>query len=436
MIAYIDTILATDVAPHEPGAAVAVVKDGAVLHCKGYGRANLEWDVAIAPDTVFPLGELAMPFTATCVMLLHEQGTLHVDAPLTTYLPDFPATNPPITLYHLLTHTSGLDENFDRFDPRQDWTPDDVYAVIKEVLLRVPPGSAGWSGWFSGYFLLQRIIERVSGRSFEDVLQSHIFAPLGMTSSCYLRHATITPRRASGYSATPEFVYQNAPYVDVTHPWAGGPIGSTAQDLARWASALQQGRLLSPALLERMYTRVTIATGATANYGCGWMIGEWAGRRVVYHPGHISGFRTAIYHLPDDRLTVILLSNFMYFDEEFPWRKISRLVLGVPLPERRSVTLNETAVARVAGTYTGRGITFDFVRSGRGVTGYWRTPLHKCWRRGRVFVSLDERSFFSEEDPESGIEFDDERGGTFTTFRFVNVLEPMEPYVATRVPEA
>ena len=135
MIAYIDTILATDVAPHEPGAAVAVVKDGAVLHCKGYGRANLEWDVAIAPDTVFPLGELAMPFTATCVMLLHEQGKLHIDDPITAYLPDFPATDPSITLYHLLTRTSGLDENDDRFDPRTDWTPDDVYAVIKKVLL-------------------------------------------------------------------------------------------------------------------------------------------------------------------------------------------------------------------------------------------------------------------------------------------------------------
>jgi hypothetical protein len=102
--------------------------------------------------------------------------------------------------------------------------------------------------------------------------------------------------------------------------------------------------------------------------------------------------------------------------------------------QRRPVTLNETAVARVTGAYTGRGITFDFVRNGQGVTGYWRAPLHKCWRKGRAFVPLSERSFFSEDDPESGIEFDDERGGKFTTFRFVNVLEPMEPYTATRVP--
>ena len=156
-------------------------------------------------------------------------------------------------------------------------------------------------------------------------------------------------------------------------------------------------RGVSPAPLERMYTRVTIATGATANYGCGWMIGEWAGRRVVYHPGHISGFRTAIYHLPDDRLTVITLSNFRYFDEVDLWRKISRLVLGVPLPEWRPVTLGETAVARVTGTYAGRGITFDFVRSERGLTGYWREPLHKCWRMGRAFVPLSERSFFAED---------------------------------------
>src|SRR5437016_3048810 len=104
----IDAVLGAEIAPGEPGAAVAVLRDGAFLHCKCYGLANVEWDIPIMPDTVFHIASLTKQFTATAIMMLKERGLVSLDAPLEHYLPDFPTQGRRVTVRHLLNHTSGI----------------------------------------------------------------------------------------------------------------------------------------------------------------------------------------------------------------------------------------------------------------------------------------------------------------------------------------
>src|SRR5262249_52998074 len=152
---------------------------------------------------------------------------------------------PPIMVEHLLTNTSGLDELIGHFDLQKEVAPDEMYAAIRQALLREPPGTSLYSGWFSGQVLLHRLIEAVSGVGFEEFLHMAILRPLGMQHTGMLRPDSIVPQRASGYEIAPDFNYRRSGYVNPAHPYAGGAMYSTAEDLALWVTALQKGTLVS-----------------------------------------------------------------------------------------------------------------------------------------------------------------------------------------------
>lgn len=362
----IETIVNARIDPLGPGVAVAVVKDGEVMHRKGYGLASLEWGCAIAPDTVFQIGSLTKPFTATAILLLEQEGKLRLSDPITAYLPDYPTHGQTITLTHLLTHTSGIPNyvtqpGFWERESRTDRPPAELTQLFRHLPLDFAPG-ARYSYSNSAYCLLGMVIETVTGQPYGDFVRERIFAPLGMAHSSYMHHAAIIPRRADGYDCT-ESGYARAPYMSMTLPYSSGSLGATLDDLIRWNTALREQTLLDAATQERMATPVRLNDGRTEGYGLGWGLSTYRNRRVVHHAGGVQGFSSFFGRFVDDGLTIIVLSNLGGYDAAGLAQPIANLALDLSTPVHQTVTLDEAARRRVAGRYAGLvetlAITYD-----------------------------------------------------------------------------
>ena len=301
-----DGVARAYVGPGVFSGAVLVAKDGKPIFRKAYGMADREWDVANTPETRFRLGSITKQFTATAILQLAEQGKLSVDDPISKYYPEAPAAWAPITLKHLLTHTSGIPSytaipGFFAQQARLDKTPAEIIALTRDKPLEFPPGSK-YAYDNTGYILLGYVVEKVSGQPYAAYLQDHIFTPLGMKDSGYDVSETILPRRASGYSVAGGKA-RNAAFLAMTLPYAAGSLYSTVDDLLIWDQALQSGKAIKPASVAAMFTDYGF------KYGFGQSIRVDKGRRIWGHNGGINGFATQLNHLPDDGLTVIVLAN-------------------------------------------------------------------------------------------------------------------------------
>jgi CubicO group peptidase (beta-lactamase class C family) len=222
------------------------------------------------------------------------------------YLPACPARWHAITIHQLLTHTSGIpDFNvLPGFNIARSLTPTQIMAIAARRRLDFAPG---WQFGYSqtNYILLGLIIERASGQSYETFLQANIFRPLGMTHTGLLRDGSFVPKLATGYQG-----FQRAPPVDATTPWAAAGLYSTTRDLYIWDQALANGKLLSKASLDAMFTPyVSVPPETTIGYGYGWLIGELFKRPARFHGGGAPGFESVNLWFTRDRVTIIVLSN-------------------------------------------------------------------------------------------------------------------------------
>lgn len=301
---------------HELGrfnGAALVAQAGVVVLKQGYGMANFEWEIPNAPDTKFRLGSITKQFTAMLVMQMVEAGKLNLDDPISRHLPYYRKdTGERVTIHQLLTHTSGIPSytdqpGFIQHESRDPYTPE---AFIKEYCsgdLSFEPGST-FRYNNSGYFLLGAIIEAVATKPYATVLQEQILTPLGMTDTGYDRHDRVLPKRAAGYERLVVDVV-NAPYLDMSIPYAAGSLYSTVEDLYKWDQALYTEKLLSRAGLERMFTPVI------QNYAYGWgvrelPVGETDRKvKVVGHGGGINGFGTVIERVVDYKHLIVILDN-------------------------------------------------------------------------------------------------------------------------------
>jgi CubicO group peptidase (beta-lactamase class C family) len=337
--------------------SVLVARGTDVLLSKGYGSANLEWNIPNAPNTKFRLGSLTKQFTATSILLLEEREKLKVGDPIKKYLPDAPAAWDKITIYNLLTHTSGI-PNFTSFaDYREQEpfpvSPEKLVARFRDKPLDFEPGTR-YSYSNSGYVLLGYLIERLSGESYEKFVQQNIFDRLGMKDSGYDANSKIIPRRASGYATGPNGP-TNAGYIDMTVPFAAGALYSTTEDLLRWEQGLFGGKMLSAASLQKM------TTPFKSDYAFGLIVHTVNGRKVVAHNGGIEGFNTVMEYFPDEHLTIIALGNLSGNGPQQVVDNLGALVHGatITLPsERQEITLNATKLQRFVGAYDmGQGPT-------------------------------------------------------------------------------
>ena len=286
--------------------SILVARDGVPVLSKGYGMASIELQVPNGPGTVFRIASLTKQFTAMSIMQLQERGKLQIADSICQYLDGCPAAWRPITLRHLLMHGSGIPNasslpNWDEDLGRKHYRRRDFVRLFRDLPLEFEPGTK-FKYSNSGYFLLGMVIERASGQDYGTYLREHIFAPLDMSHSLFDDNRKLVPGRATGYySRGTDFI--SAPILDPTTPFAGGGITSTTGDLLRWDQALYTDKLVSRRALEEMFT------ANQGDYGYGWQVGERFGRRKLDHSGSYNGYSAYILRFPDERLTVIVLSN-------------------------------------------------------------------------------------------------------------------------------
>jgi CubicO group peptidase (beta-lactamase class C family) len=285
--------------------AVLVAKGDRTLLTRGYGFANLEWHAPNSPDTRFRIASITKQFTAACILILQERGKLKVEAPLSSYLADTPPAWKDVTIFNLLTHTSGIPDFIKLPDfeglktlPQR---PERIIAKVRDLPLEFAPGSERvYSN--SGYLLLGSVIEKVSGESYARFVKENIFDRAGMKESGYDTHAAIVERRASGYVYGPDG-FQNAPYIDMSIPFAAGGLYSTTRDLLRWENALFGAKILSSTSLQQMMTPFK------QDYGLGIVIHRLDGDTILEHSGSLEGFNTELIYGTRDKLVVVVLSN-------------------------------------------------------------------------------------------------------------------------------
>src|SRR6185312_6823892 len=286
--------------------AVLVARNGVPVFRQAFGLANREWDVPNTPDTKFRIGSITKQFTATAVLQLAEAGKLSIDDPVAKYYSEAPPAWNGITIRHLLTHTSGIPSftsipHFFDQQARLDRTPEEIIKLTQDKPLDFAPGTK-YLYDNTGYVILGYIIEKVSGERYADYIQHHIFDALGMKSSGYDVSATIIPKRAAGYSRDKDH-YTNARFISMTEPYAAGSLYTTVDDMLIWDQAIYAAKLLTPASLRAMFT------DHGHGYGFGWVIDKQYGHPHDVHAGWVNGFITRIDRFPEDKLTIVVLSN-------------------------------------------------------------------------------------------------------------------------------
>jgi len=329
---------------------VLVARGSDVILSKGYGSANLEWDVPNTPATKFRLGSITKQFTAASILLLEERGKLTLDDPIKKHVPDAPPAWDAITILNLLTHTSGI-ANFTSLPEYKSLKLEDTpvaktIVTVRDKPLEFAPGEKmNYSN--SGYLLLGHVIEKVTGASYEKFVTDNIFTPLGMKDSGYDSNAAIIARRAAGYMPSAAGPV-HAGFVHMSIPHAAGALYSTTEDLLRWEQGLFGGKVVSPASLAKM------TTPFKGDYALGVVVRTAGGRKVIQHGGGIDGFNTFLAYYPDDKLTVAVLANLNGQTPNQIATKLADLAHGVAAQspsERKEITLPVATLSKYVGTY-------------------------------------------------------------------------------------
>jgi CubicO group peptidase (beta-lactamase class C family) len=280
-------------------------------------------------QTQFRIGSLTKQFTAAAILKLQEQGLLNVQDPVALYLPDYPHGE-QITIHQLLTHTAGIPNYERRPDlPQVVQAPialDDLIATFSNQPLQFAPGQQ-YQYSSSGYVVLTKIIEIVTGRSYADYLESELLAPAGLVNSGYDYLAPDLTNPAVGYQLTPGGP-RPAILTDSSWPTGAGALYSTLEDLYRWDRALYTDAILSEASREAMFTPWA-DTRQGADYGYGWDIGNTAGRPSIVHGGGIFGFASFMARFPQDDAVIIVLSNGIQMPPRHVAESLAQILFSV-----------------------------------------------------------------------------------------------------------
>lgn len=306
----VDELLNVHAAINSFSGTILIAKDGKPVLAKGYGFANIEWQIPNTPQTKFRVGSITKQFTSMLIMQLREQGKLTLEDSVCAYVTPCPDTWKPVNIHHLLTHTSGIPT----YTGQKAWaeknmvplTTDQVMGFVRDLPLQWAPGEK-YQYNNSGYFLLGLIVEKVTGKKYEEALGEMILTPLGLKDTGYDWTRTILPKRASGYSGRGPALGNSAP-LDMQQPYAAGAMYSTVEDLLTWDQALYTTRLLPEAAKTVMWTPFL------NGYAYGWNIGQpdpklFGGHARIAHTGGINGFSSVIIRLPEVKMTFIVLAN-------------------------------------------------------------------------------------------------------------------------------
>jgi CubicO group peptidase (beta-lactamase class C family) len=339
MVDEIDELFTEWSRPDAPGAAVAVIKDCGVGFQRGYGMANLDHDTPITPSTAFHSASVSKQFTAMAVYILADEGRLSLDDDVRRHVPEVPDFGMPITLDHLIHHSSGLRDQWELLG-LSGWryskdliTDKDVLSVIsRQTALNFPPGTR-FMYCNTGYTLLARTVANISGQTFRQFTSSRIFEPLGMTRTFFRdRHGEVIKDAAYGYHLHEEgfdLGQTNLETVGATS------MVTTVEDLARWDENFRSSRVGGKTVLDQMHRRGILNDGRTIPYGGGLGLGTYRGLEIVEHTGGDAGFRSNFLRFPNRGLSIAILSNLSSIDTPALSRRIADICLRSELELRR-----------------------------------------------------------------------------------------------------
>jgi len=367
-----------------PGCAVGVARNGTPVLTRAYGMANLEYDVPNTPETIFESGSVAKQFTAAAVMLLVQEGKLALDDDVRKHLPEVPDFGEPITVRHLLTHTSGLRDQWGLLGltgngpGRQVHTFDTILDLVsRQQALNFAPGTE-YLYSNTGYALAAIIVQRVSGKSFAQFSEERLFRPLGMTHTRWRDDFTrVVKNRATAYAGTPQVGFrQDMPFTNVH---GNGGLLTTIDDLLRWNAFLDDPKpeVGGRALVQALETPMRLRNGRTIGYALGLGVDSAGGRRTVSHSGATAGYRTWLVRYPAERLSIAVLCNTGGANPTALGTQIAAQLLGPSSPTTAAqsgasaIALPASELARYAGTFhaprTGQ-VVQAIVRDGRLTT--------------------------------------------------------------------
>lgn len=309
--ASIDSLIQTEFnEKYGPGGVFMIAKNGKPIYQKAFGKANLELDVDLTPESVFQIGSMTKQFTAVAVLMLEEQRKLDVKEPISKYIPDYPSGD-KITIHHLLTHTSGI-KDFTKMKSlreiaQKEMTPKMMVDFFKNEPVDFAPGEK-FDYNNSGYVVLGYIIELVSGETYEDFIKKYIFEKVGMSQSYYASDRQVINKRAYGYHKK-EHGFVNKTVISFSVPFSSGSLMSSLNDMLKWQNALNKNLLLSAENTKKAFSKYKLNSEEEFTYGYGWHIKELNGTLTREHGGSVFGFKSMGVYIPSEDIYVIGFSN-------------------------------------------------------------------------------------------------------------------------------
>lgn len=308
MFEAVDAALTRLIEREDFSGAVLIARGDDIVFKEAYGYAVIEWEVPNTTDTVFRIGSITKQFTGMAILKLQAAGLLEIDDPICDYLERCSEAWSGITIYHLLTHTSGIPSYTDDGEVLDelmlsDVLPDGVVDTFIDLPLQFEPGSE-WAYNNSGYHLLGDIVANVSGQIYGRYLQETFFKPLGMTNTSLESNTRVIPQMAEGYISE----VQRAEYLNMNVPYSAGALISTVDDLFIWTRALHTGQIVPQETLDAMWERA-FAVDDGFSYGYGLFHETLMGQELIWHAGGINGFASQASYLPEHDVTFITLTN-------------------------------------------------------------------------------------------------------------------------------
>jgi len=314
-----------------PGCALAIIKDGKIIYKKGYGMANLEYDIPITPQTIFHVASVSKQFTAFSILLLEQEGKLSLKDEIQSYLSYLPHFGKKITIQHLLNHTSGLRDQWALLRIA-GWRMDDVITqsdilniVKRQKELNFKPGSEFlYSN--TGYTLLAEIVAAISGMKFTDFTNLKIFKPLEMEQTHFhLDHQQIVKNRAYsyGFNSKGKIAKNILSYANV----GATSLFTTVEDMAKWDKNFYTGKVGGMDVLKKMVQKGVLNDGKEIEYANGLIINKYKGLLTIGHDGGDAGFRTDFFRFPNQQITIICFSNFAGLRAVIISKKVADIIL-------------------------------------------------------------------------------------------------------------
>jgi CubicO group peptidase (beta-lactamase class C family) len=347
----VDKVFAEWDKPDSPGAALAVIKDNAVIYKRGYGSAQLEYEIPITHSTVFHVASVSKQFTAFAITMLADLGKLSLDDDIRKHLPEVPDFGKKITIKHLLHHTSGLRDQWELLAVG-GWRLDDV--ITKEHIMKMVrsqkelnfnPGSEHLY-CNTGYTLLAEIVERVSGLPFPQWTNENMFKPLSMTNTHFHDdHEMIVKNRAYSYSPKDDEGFKKSvlSYANV----GATSLFTTVVDLTKWAQNFWDPLVGGVAVIEQMQEQGVLTNGNKIDYAFGINIGKYKGLKTIAHSGGDAGFRSHVRIFPEQRFAVTVLSNLGSCNPSSLCEKVADIYLADQISQEAEEKKEERKIVKV-----------------------------------------------------------------------------------------